>query len=270
MTTPQECVSQEISINNNENYQDHKIRAKSQFFIDLNTNNMDLLKSCIAETIAYILLVICIFFCEGTRFVFGFWTILMVFGNISGAHINPIITFSLWIYNGNIFQKDQRNKMIAYYFSQMLGAIIGAGFCYLIYGNNTGYVKCPQENHLWNVLFVECFFSGTFCFVALFICSPTTRPTNKNYVNLTILSVWLLLIIEAGKPISGASYNPTFYLILNLYASILKKDNGVFSWYKFSIYYFSPYLGALIFTLIFKFLYKPFYVNRNKNRISHA
>jgi len=135
----------------------------------------------------------------------------MVFGNISGAHVNPIITFSLWIYNEKIDSYRAWRKLFAYFIAQFLGAFLGAGFCYMIYNYSTSYVTAPAKSNPGSIFFVESFFSGTLAFVALFICSPTTRPTNKNYVNLTLLSVWFILIVNAGKDISGASYNPTFF-----------------------------------------------------------
>ena len=237
--------------------------------MDDQATNYDLLKSSIAEAVAYFLLVICIFFSDGesTKFLYGFWSILMVFGNISGAHINPIITFSLWLYNGDHFIKPHLLKLISYFIAQIVGACLGATTCYFIYDWSTSYVKCPETSSYFSVMFVETFFSGTLTFVALFICSPTTRPTNKNYVNLTLLSIWFMLIENCGQNISGASYNPTFFLVLNGFALVTKVDKDAYN--RFEIYFLAPFLGAFFFTLIFKYMFKPFYASRNKNdRIS--
>ena len=243
------------------------IGKKSFAFIPSEDTTMDLLKSCIAESVAYFLLVICIFFSEGdaTKFIYGFWCILMVFGNISGAHINPILTFSLWIYNGDLFIKKNLLKLGFYLLFQFIGAMLGTIFCWLVYSKAISYVTTPPYANIGSIFFVESFFSGTLAFMVLFICSPTTRPTEKNYVNVTLFSLWFMLIIQSGNSISGASYNPTFYLVLNGFARIFGKVEMAYSYLW--IYILAPFIGAFIFTLLFKFIFKPFYASRNNKPV---
>lgn len=72
---------------------------------------------------------------------FGLWEICVVWGlgialavyltsGISGAHLNPAVTISLWV-----FASFNARKVLPYILAQMAGAFCGAALTYLLYHN---------------------------------------------------------------------------------------------------------------------------------------
>jgi glycerol uptake facilitator-like aquaporin len=229
---------------------------------------ISLLKKSIAEGIAYFFVILAIYLSQGdyTKFVFAFWCIFMVFGNVSGAHVNPIISLGLWIYKGNMLKQKNLIRLISYVSFQFLFGIGGAATGYFLYKEKVVHIIPGKDVTAWDIFICESFFSGTLLFVCLFITSPATRPSDKNYVNLGLISAWLLIIINAGINISGGCYNPTIYLVLNGLAYFTDSDlNALDRWW---IYLIAPIVGSIVFTLIFKYIFKPYYISKNKIVIS--
>jgi glycerol uptake facilitator-like aquaporin len=227
-----------------------------------------LLKKSIAEGIAYFFVILSIYLSQGdqTKFIFAFWCIFMVFGNVSGAHVNPIVSIGLWIYRGDMLKRKNIIRLISYISFQFLFGIAGAAMAYFLYKKKVVHIKPGYNDDWWEIFICESFFSGTLLFVCLFISSPATRPSDKNYVNLTLISAWLYLIINAGIDISGGCYNPTIYLVLNGLAYFTKSDLDAF--HDFWLYLLAPVIGSVVFTLIFKYIFKPYYISKHKIVIS--
>jgi len=229
---------------------------------------LGLFKISVAEGIAYFFVILNIYLSGGdhAKFVFAFWSIFMVFGNVSGAHVNPIVTIALWINKGNMFKIKNLAKLFSYILFQFFGGILGALVAYRTYKKKIIYVKAGDDDSDLDIWGCEGFFSGTFVFVCLFITSTATRPTDKNHVNLTLFAVWLYIIINAGQDISGGCYNPTVYIILNGLAYYTSTDIKAYN--NIEIYILAPLVGSIIFTLIFKYVFKPFYIAKNRIVIS--
>jgi glycerol uptake facilitator-like aquaporin len=224
-------------------------------------------KTSILEGVAYFFFVLIIFFSGGdhTKFVFGFWCVFMIFGNLSGAHVNPIVSVGLYLYHGNLFCTKNIFKLLIYILSQLIGGTIAAVLSYFVYKKQVAHVV-QSDPDLIDIFLVESFFSGTIVFVALFITCSATRPSNKNYVNLTLFAIWIFLCINAGLEISGGCYNPSVYLVLNGVAYFSKHDLNSFD--NFWVMVLSPFVGSIIFTLAFKYVFKPYYISKNTKVIS--
>jgi glycerol uptake facilitator-like aquaporin len=224
-------------------------------------------KTSILEGVAYFFFILSIFFSGGdhTKFVFGFWCIFMVFGNLSGAHVNPIVSVGLYLYHGNLVCPKNIFKLVIYILAQVIGGIIAAVVSYFVYKKQVAHVIQADPNVI-DIFLVESFFSGTIVFVALFITCSATRPSNKNYVNLTLLTIWIFLCINGGVDISGGCYNPTVYIVLNGVAYFSKDDLNSFN--NFWVMVLSPFVGSVIFTIAFKYAFKPYYTSKNTKVIS--
>jgi glycerol uptake facilitator-like aquaporin len=229
---------------------------------------LSLFKTSVAEGIAYFFVILNIYFSAGdqTKFIFAFWAIFMVFGNVSGAHVNPIVSIGLWIYKGNMFKVKNIVKLFSYILFQFLGGVLAALMAFQTYKKKVVYVKAGDDDTVQDIITCESFFSGTFVFVCLFITCSATRPSDRNHVNLTLLAVWLYLIINAGLDISGGCYNPTIYIVLNGLAYFTNTDPKAFD--HVEIYVLAPIVGAVVFTFIFKYVFKPYYISKNRIVIS--
>ncbi len=235
--------------------------------IPINTKYLlSLLKKSIAEGIAYYFVILSIYLSSGdqTKFIYAFWCIFMVFGNVSGAHVNPIVSVGLYIYRGNMFRIKNIIRLISYISFQFIFGILAALSGYYVYNKNLAYIKPSTEATTYDIFICECFFSGTLLFVCLFITCKATTPSKKNHVNLTLISAWLYVIINAGLDISGGCYNPTIYLVLNGLAYFTGHADDAFEYLWF--YIFAPIVGSIIFTLLFKYVFKPYYMNLNSSR----
>ena len=86
-----------------------RIRNESIVFVQNNHSTLDILVQAIFDGVAFFFVTLSIYLTDGdaSKFIFAFWTIFMIFGPISGAHINAVVTVSLWIYNGRLFKKDR-------------------------------------------------------------------------------------------------------------------------------------------------------------------
>jgi len=149
----------------------------------------------------------------GISFAFGLTVLAMVYaiGPISGCHINPAITFSMWV-AGKINSKDT----IAYIVAQILGAIVGAGILYLIASGKDGYTiakglgqngysaQSPGGYSLSSAFIAEVVF--TFLFL-LVIFGSTSKNASPGFAGLAI-GLSLVLIHLVSIPITGTSVNP--------------------------------------------------------------
>src|ERR1041384_5605219 len=122
----------------------------------------------------------------GIAFAFGLSVVSMAYaiGHISGCHINPAITISMWS-TGKISVGDA----IGYIVAQVLGAIAGAAILYLIAQGKADYSIAatglgqngvdggsPDKYSLFSGLIMEVVFTAIF----LLVVHGATSKTNGN------------------------------------------------------------------------------------------
>lgn len=144
----------------------------------------------------------------GTAVAFGLAVVAMAYtiGGVSGCHINPAITFGVWI-SGRMSGKDA----IGYVVFQILGAIIGSTLLYVIVNNSgilfegttTGANVCSGS--VSNGLFVEMIL--TFIFVLVVLGTTDDKKGAGNFAGLAI-GLSLILIHLVGIKYTGTSVNP--------------------------------------------------------------
>ncbi|MEY4919463.1 MAG: hypothetical protein RLZZ431_645, partial [Bacteroidota bacterium] len=188
-----------------------------------------------------------------TKFIFGFWVLLSVFGKFSGAHVNPAITFGFYIYEGHLVSGFP--KLILYWIAQFAGAFLG-GLVSRRLLPDVVYVGVPTQSHLWDILYSEFVFTGTFCFVILWVCSKYTSPSNIGPINCGIIVAWFYMIVNAGAQLSGAAYNPAILTVLNVYAYEYKDKKAIK--YLYSMIG-AEFAGVLVFAIIFKLFFENYY-----------
>ncbi len=140
----------------------------------------------------------------GVALAFGLAVLAMVYtiGGISGCHINPAITFGLFL-SGKIGGKDAG----MYVLFQFLGAVLGSAVLYYIatvmglsgHGQNT----FAPEN-LGAAFVAETVFTMIFVMVVL---GATSKSAPAGYAGIAI-GLALALIHIVCIPITGTSVNP--------------------------------------------------------------
>lgn len=176
----------------------------------------------------------------GIALTFGIIISAMVyiFGNISGAHINPSVTIALAI--GKLTTK---RETLYYIFSQVFGAILASGLLKFMFPENLTLGNTIPSGELLQSFILE--FVLTF-FLMLTILSVTSKKEFSNLAGLIIGLIVTGIILFAG-PISGGSFNPARSL-----APAIVSGNITALW----IYLTAPTLGAIVAMLIWKLFNK--------------
>lgn len=138
-------------------------------------------------------------------FAFGLSVVAMVYtiGHISGCHINPAITWGVWL-SGRMTGKEAAGYMAA----QIVGALVGSTILYAITSNmsltGTG-ANQYAEGQLFPALLAESVF--TFIFVFTVLGSTATDNKTSNWAGMAI-GLCLVLVHIVCIPITGTSVNP--------------------------------------------------------------
>ena len=159
---------------------------------------------------------------------------IYIFGNISGAHINPSVTIAL------VLGKLTTKKKAAFYiFAQILGAIFASGLLRLIFPKSLTLGTTIPSGELLQSFILE--FVLTF-FLMLTILAVTSKKEFSSISGLIIGLVVTGIILFAG-PISGGSFNPARSM-----APAIVSGNITALW----VYISAPTLGAILAMLIWK------------------
>lgn len=177
----------------------------------------------------------------GSALTAGMAVMLMVYSirYISGAHINPAVTFGFLV-----TRKIRFKDAIAYFVAQLSGAIFGALMLRLIFGNVYGLGGHTPLGGVAQSLVIEIIL--TFFLMSVIMLVSINQDRFKNIAGLAIGAVVALGIILGG-PISGGSMNPA--------RSFGPAMVGLI-WSYHWLYWVGPIIGATIGALFCNFLAK--------------
>ncbi|HEX6487655.1 MAG TPA: aquaporin [Candidatus Dormibacteraeota bacterium] len=140
------------------------------------------------------------------------------FGRLSGAHINPAITFAFWI-----TRHVHRDDLAGYVAAQLLGGLTGFGAVYLLWGSRLSAVHFGRTVPgagvaLPAALLIEAGMTAALVGLIFFFVS---RPNTARW---TPLGTWALvaMLVWHFAPITGTSLNPARTLGPNWAAGALK------------------------------------------------
>lgn len=170
-------------------------------------------------------------------------------GNISGCHVNPAVSFAMWV-AGKLPFKD----FIGYVVSQLIGAAIGAGFLYWFVGMNPDFAfggTTGASQLATNVLqpgatsgmalLMEILF--TFFFVLVIFGVTDERLGFGNFAGIAIgLALGLVNIVCI--PVDNCSVNPA-----RSFGPALWSPSA---WPDFWIMVVGPLAGALLAAIVWK------------------
>jgi glycerol uptake facilitator protein len=181
---------------------------------------------------------------------FGFAVLVMIyaFGHISGTHINPVVSITLWA-TGRFPAKD----MVAYVIAQLVGAFLASATIVLIWGQRAvdaglGITAPGDGVSYFQAIMVELV---TTAFLVLVIWgSAVDDRAPKGFAGVAIGIVVAADIIVTG-PIAGASMNTARsfgpYLANTIWG-------GTVDWAKFPIYIIGPIVGGLIAAFVYDYV----------------
>ncbi|MGB0981916.1 MAG: MIP/aquaporin family protein [Winogradskyella sp.] len=176
----------------------------------------------------------------GIAFVFGLivTAIIYVFGNLSGAHINPSVTIALL--TGKLISKREASF---YSIAQILGAIFASVLLKFIFPNSLTLGATMPSGSILQSFILE--FVLTF-FLMLTILGVTSKQELSNIAGLIIGLTVTAIILFAG-PISGGSFNFARSL-----APAIVSGNFKALW----VYITAPTLGAILAMLLWQLFNK--------------
>lgn len=173
--------------------------------------------------------------------------IIYIFGNISGAHVNPAISIAMAI--------DGRMSVVEcveYIVVQILGGIVGAEIIGLIFGSYAnlganGYAtlsSLPDLTTAGIAFVIETILTFAFTLVVL----TASKDNNKN-AGLAI-GLSLVLVHLFGIPFTGTSVNPA----RSIGPALLTTGDDGLVLSQLWVFIIAPILGAVLAALLFRFV----------------
>lgn len=177
----------------------------------------------------------------GVAIAFGLAVIAMAYtiGKISGCHINPAITLSMWI-SKKISGKDAGMYMIF----QVIGAILGSCILFVLAkdsGSTTTLTGANSYTDLVPAFVAETVFT---CIFVLVVLGSTSKGANNKFAGLAI-GLALILVHIVCIPITGTSVNPA----RSIGPAIFQGAEALSQLWLFIV---APFLGAVLAALLWK------------------
>lgn len=172
----------------------------------------------------------------GIAVTFGLIVSAMIYalGDISGAHLNPAVTFAFWV-----AKKFPAKEILPYMFSQAIGAFIASAALKLLFPANETLGSTLPAGSAMQSFVLELILTFILMFVIIHVASGSKEQ--GMFAGMAIGSVVLLEARFAG-PICGASMNPirsiapafvsghTEHLWVYITAPVFGAIIAVFSW----------------------------------------
>jgi aquaporin Z len=194
-------------------------------------------------------------------FAFGLSVVVMAYtiGKISGCHINPAITFGVWL-SGRMGGKDAAN----YILFQIIGAVIGSLIIYLLVlsgthdvvaGGADGVYSTSTGANGWggNISMLMAFIAElvfTCVFVLVVLGTTDSKHGAGNFAGLAI-GLSLVLVHIVCIPITGTSVNPARSIGPAIFEAVGGSMDALKQLWLFIV---APLAGAALSACIWKFI----------------
>ena len=173
-------------------------------------------------------------------------------GHVSGAHINPAVTFAL-----AVTKRFRWGDVVPYLLAQLTGGALGALVVVAIYGTGAidlgslGGTTLSDQASYGSGIVAEAV--GTFILVFTIMAVAVDSRAAKGWAGLMIGLAVACAILVVG-PMTGGSLNPARTFGPNFAVSIF---GGTVPWEQFALYWVGPLLGATVAAVTYDALAKP-------------
>lgn len=178
----------------------------------------------------------------GIAITFGLVVMAMIyaFGDVSGAHLNPAVTFGFWL-----SRRLPGREVIPYAVAQLVGAFAASAALLALFGNRASLGATIPFGSALQSCALEAILTGI---LMLVILNVSTGPKEIGVMaGIAIGGVIGLEAMFAG-PISGASMNPARSI-----APALVSGNLTALW----VYLVGPLVGAAVAVPLWRFVRGP-------------
>jgi MIP family channel proteins len=196
----------------------------------------------------------------GVAIAFGLTVIAMAYGigHISGAHLNPAVSFGVWA-NGRMTFKE----MLVYWAAQIIGGIIAGALLMVIWnaaklgqtgvfaanGYGPEFAQAAGDGYLklttGGAFLTEALL--TFVFLMVILGVTDSRHENGKFAGLAI-GLTLTLIHLISIPLTNTSVNPARSLGVALFSNA----NGWCACSQLWLFIVAPLVGACLAGLVYK------------------
>lgn len=199
----------------------------------------------------------------GVAIAFGLTVIAMAYGvgHISGAHLNPAVSFGVWV-NGRMSFKE----MLLYWVSQCIGAVIAGAVLLLIWKSTTDAATGVFAANGYGAEFAAATGNGdylsictggaflveallTFVFLMVILGVTDDRHANGKFGGLAI-GLTLVLIHLISIPLTNTSVNPA----RSLSQALFSNADGWCAMGQLWLFIVAPLVGAGLAGLAYKCL----------------
>ena len=172
---------------------------------------------------------------------------IMAIANISGGHVNPAVTISLFIAG-----RFPGKNVVPYIIAQLIGAVLASATVSVLFGYNVANsvqfgATIPGIRGPWVAFFGE--FVLTFFF--LWTIMGITSRTNNTAVIAIVIGIYVSIMIFMLGTVSGGSINPARSFGPAVHSGILFNEK-YYQW----IYWIAPILGGALGALSYKYMYQ--------------
>lgn len=168
---------------------------------------------------------------------------IKTFGHISGAHMNPAVTFAAVIWG-----KMSIVLGISYVIAQVSGAIMGYGMLVLLSPSNLSTAVCVTQPIVhyteYQALGIEILLTAGLVLINCAVWDPMNALSNES--NPIIFGLVILGLSLSGGPLTGASMNPARSLAPAIWTNI---------WNAHWVYWAGPLVGSLLATILYKYIW---------------
>ena len=163
-------------------------------------------------------------------------------GNVSGCHINPAVSISLYVAG-----KMTLTECVRYIVAQVIGAFVGSLLLALLLGSfeTLGANDLVGTTTIWVALLVEVIL--TFIFTTTIL--GVTDKKENGHVTGIVIGLSLTLVHLFGLPFTGTGVNPA----RSLAPAVLQGGSALCHIWIFLI---APIVGAILAGLFYKFVLK--------------